>query len=83
MDGSTTCKGTTCEGNVEKAAALKSCLVYLLQDAKGADLGWCALHLKIASSELNSIMDKGARETRGSAPVSLCGHPAISREIAN
>lgn len=74
---------TTSEENVAKAAALKNCLVYLLRDAKEADLGWCALHLKIAISELNSITAKGARGTRGKAPVSLCGHPAINREMAN
>lgn len=77
MDGS-----TTCEANVTKAAALKNCLVYLLQDTKDADMGWCALHLKIAISELNSILEKEPHGGPGEAAVGLCGHAAPSCEIA-
>ena len=78
MDGS-----TICEENVAKAAALKNCLVYLLQDTKDADMGWCALHLKIAISELNSIMDNGPQEAPGEAALTLCGHPATESKIVN
>ncbi|MCH8860889.1 MAG: hypothetical protein IID51_00060 [Proteobacteria bacterium] len=77
MDGS-----TTCEANVAKAAALKNCLVYLLQDTKDADMGWCALHLKIAISELNNILEKEPLGGPGGAALTLCGHPATSYEIA-
>ncbi len=69
MDGSTDSGGTA-----DQAAALRNCLVYLLQDAKEADLGWCALHLKIAISELNSVMDNGAAGAPGNARAGLCGH---------
>lgn len=78
MDGS-----NTCEGNVAKAAALKNCLVYLLQDAKEADMGWCALHLKIAITELNCIMENGPREAPGEAALTRCGHPATDGKIVN
>lgn len=73
MDG-----GNSTEGNIERASALKNCLVYLLQDAKDAELGWCALHLKIAISELNVVMGEGVGEASGSSGVSLCGHPAVN-----
>lgn len=69
MDGS-----TNSEGTIDQAAALRNCLVYLLQDAKEANLGWCALHLKIAISELNSVMDSGAEGASGKARLGLCGH---------
>lgn len=51
MDGS-----INTEKNITKAASLKNCLVYLLKDARDAELGWCALHMKIAISELDNVM---------------------------
>lgn len=55
MDGS-----INTEKNTAKAASLKNCLVYLLKDARDAELGWCALHMKIAISELDNVMGEKA-----------------------
>ena len=55
MDGSISTKKSVGK-NITKAASLKNCLVYLLEDARDAELGWCALHLKIAISELDNVM---------------------------
>lgn len=55
MDGTIHTKQSA-EENIAKAASLKNCLIYLLKDAKDAELGWCALHLKIAISELDNVM---------------------------
>lgn len=74
MDGS-----TSRIENIDKAATLKSCLVYLLKDAKEAELGWCALHLKIAISELNCVIGKGSVGASRRKGLSLGGHPAVNR----
>ena len=65
--------------NIDKAATLKSCLVYLLKDAKEAELGWCALHLKIAISELNCVIGEGQNGASSRKDVSLRGQPAVNR----
>ena len=72
MDGS-----KIAEQNIDRAATLKNCLVYLLRDAKEAELGWCALHLKIAISELNSVIGNESPGTSGQKGVSLCGHQGV------
>lgn len=59
MDGNIRTKQNA-EENIAKAASLKNCLIYLLKDAKDAELGWCALHLKIAISELDNVMTEKA-----------------------
>lgn len=60
-------ESTNSEGTTDRAAALRNCLVYLLQDAKEAELGWCALHLEIAISEINNVMDQSAADSPGEA----------------